>query len=124
MQNAIGENEIDLGCEDSRKRWERAFVSTDPIEKRTDMLAKNLDRETWRGRLSRAFVAQRVPEIWDVVVALEAFEGSFFESLAEQSRKGRTGKDNDLEPQANYCMQSASKTRRRPREFETNSKRV
>ena len=89
VQNAIDENEIDLGRGDGRKRWERAFVSTEQIEKRIDMLAENLDRKAWRERLSRPFVSQRVPEIWDDVVAREAFEESFFESLAEQSRKGK-----------------------------------
>ena len=89
VRNAIHDNEIDLGNEKTRKRWDHAFESTDRIERRVDMLAENLGREAWRARLSRPFVSQRVPEIWDNVVAREAFEDSFFESLAEQSRKGR-----------------------------------
>lgn len=89
VRNAIGVNEIDLGDGDGRRRWERAFTSTDRIKKRIDMLAENLDREAWRVRLSRAFVPQRVPEIWDDIVARKAFEESFFESLAEQSYKGK-----------------------------------
>ena len=89
VRNAIRDSEVDLGGEDVRKRWERAFVATDQIKRRIDMLAENLGREAWRVRLSRAFVSQRVPEIWDDIVAREAFEESFFESLAEQSRKGK-----------------------------------
>ena len=42
-----------------------------------------------RTGVSRAFVSRRVPEIWDDVVARKAFEESFFESLAEQSYKGK-----------------------------------
>ena len=92
VKNAIQDNEIDLRDKETRKRWNRAFKSTDRIERLIDTLAENLGREAWRKRLSRPFVSQRVPEIWDDVVAREAFEESFFESLAEQSRKGRTGK--------------------------------
>ena len=90
VRNAIDINEIDLRREKDKKRWKRAFESTDQIEKRIDMLADNLDREAWRERVSRAFVSQHVPEIWDDVVAREAFYGSFFESLAEQSYKGKS----------------------------------
>ena len=87
VQNAIHDNEIDLGGKKARKRWDCAFESTDKIERRIDTLAENLGRKAWRVRLSRPFVSQRVPEIWDDVVAREAFEESFFESLAEHSRK-------------------------------------
>ena len=89
VRNAVRDNEIELGGKNARKRWERAFESIDKIEERIDVLAENLGRKAWRERLSRAFVSQRVPEIWDDVVAREAFEESFFESLAEQSRKGK-----------------------------------
>ena len=88
VQNAVRDNEIDLGREDARKRWDRKFESIDDIEKRMVLLAENLDRKAWRERLSRPIVSKRVPEIWDDVVAREAFEESFFESLAEQSLKG------------------------------------
>lgn len=90
VHDTININEIDPRSEKEKKRWERAFESTDRIEKLIDMLAENLDREVWRERVSRAFVSQRVPEIWDDVVAREAFEGSFFESLAEQSYKSKS----------------------------------
>ena len=121
VRSAIDDAKIDLGGEDGRKRWERAFESTDRIEKRIDMLAENLDRETWRVRLSRAFVSQWVPEIWDDVVAREAFEASFFESLAEQSRKGK-GKQSRAAGRLLCAI--GSKTRRRPRISETNSRRA
>ena len=53
------------------------------------MLAENLSRKSWRRRFSHTVVLQRVPEIRDDVIARKAFEESFFESLAEQSCRGK-----------------------------------
>ena len=89
VRDAVNINEIDPRGEKEKNRWQRAFESTGQFEKRIDILAENLDREAWRERVSWAFVSQRVPEILDDVVAREAFERSFFESLAEQSYKGK-----------------------------------
>ena len=74
-------------------KWKKGdthlFDSTQRIERRIDMLTENLSRKSWRKRFSHTVVLQRVPEIWDDVIARKAFEESFFESLAELSYKGK-----------------------------------
>ena len=78
---------------DNKVKWKKnddhLFTSTARIEKRIDVLTENLSRKSWCKRFSHTVVLQRVPEIWDDVIARKAFEESFFESLAEQSFKGK-----------------------------------
>ena len=99
VRDALVNNKIDLGK--NRRRWENAFKSTDRIERRIEMLVENLEREASRKRLTHAFVSQRVPEIWDDIVARSAFEETFFASLAEQSHKS-----NHRSPAAGRLLQA------------------
>ena len=63
------------------------FKSTKLIKICIDKITENLQRESWRKRLSHAFISTYVPEFGDDVVARQHFEDTFFESLAEQSYK-------------------------------------
>ena len=63
------------------------FKSTKSIKRRIDKITENLKQESWRKRLSHAFISTYVPEFGDDVVARQHFEDTFFESLAEQSYK-------------------------------------
>ena len=84
VRETMVNNEVRLKKDDNH-----LFDSTDRIERRIDVLTENLSRKSWRSRFSHTVVLQRVPEIWDDIIARKAFEESFFESLAEQSCKGK-----------------------------------
>ena len=85
------------------------------------MLTENLSRKSWRKRFSHTVVLQRVPEIWDDVIARKAFEESFFESLAELSYKGKRRRSSAA---SQLLCAVGIKDDRRPRRFKTSSREL
>ena len=86
VHKTMNDNKVNLEFVPEKIR-SNAFESYDGIERRLNVLIGNLGRKSWRDRFSRPYVSEYVPEIWEDNVARQAFENSFFESLAEQSHK-------------------------------------
>ena len=70
----------------------RLFVDTDPIRKQIGSLVDKLSDEKRLKRYCHTYVSSEVPELWEAETAREAFEFSFFESLAELSSGGKRSK--------------------------------
>ena len=71
---------------------EARFVDTEPVRKLIGSLLVKLSDEKRLKLYCQAFVSSEVPEFWEDATATEAFESSFFESLAASSSSRRRPK--------------------------------
>ena len=84
-KRAMVESDVDLG--QYVEEFRHVFENEDPAKRCISEIQEQLRSDVDIEKHSRAFVAGRLPEVWDDAAARDHFEGTFFEALEAESEK-------------------------------------